>query len=204
MAVWMQVFGQNTISKELNTIMEYSQETFPKLQLDFSFLENEIKIEPRHRKLRDNYYIYNNKNWHFAFGENYLKNKFVKIRYPFSEEKDGYSDAINILVYNDMIELTGIADHFQNWWHLGENRKVENGYRTLVKEIFLQFGSTIAFYCSEWCIAGEDLDLNFSDILSYVDERSTLRTSKIEGMSANGYFVESLESKLHLTQPRSL
>lgn len=171
MAVWMQLFGKNNISKDLDECLSHFNSVVDNLEIELSFLTNELpknsigrmhegKIVGEEELSFLNYLTYEKTNWKSKIVKNPDGYDYLLLSYSFYKTP---MKGLNIYIYNDVIMLTGLYEHFNTWFAFTENEKISNGYIEIAKIFFKNFKSKQLIICSEWCITGDEYNLEFSD-----------------------------------------
>jgi hypothetical protein len=192
MAVWMQIFGKNNFSSDIETIEKKLLRELENITIDLTFLKNKIypeisyfgnndeKLQIKINNLPENYYEYSNK-WQIRINHNEENDKYLIINYPLYDNNAG----IRVDFFNDVIMLTGLFDHFSKWFMLTEDKKISDGYVKIAEKVFSIFDSTNLYLCSEWCICGEEFNLKFSEFTDYINNYPETVKSEIENLESH-------------------
>jgi hypothetical protein len=192
MAVWMQLFGKNNISKDLDICLSHFNSIIDNLEIDFSFLVNELpkniigkmyegKIVEEVEQPFLNYLNHEKTNWQSKIIKNPDGYDYLLLSYPFYKNP---MKGINIYIYNDVIMLTGLYEHFNTWFAFTENEKISNGYIEIAKKFFKNFKSKKLIICSEWCITGDEYNLEFSEFEKLKLLNENIVVEKLKGIDS--------------------
>ena len=191
MAVWMQIFGQNNFSSDIDLIQKKLEEKLTDLKIELGFLEGKLYPEISYfenndkttgqkiNNLPEKYYEYSN-IWQIIKSTNNENGKYLVLNYPLYNNNAG----ISIYFFNDVIMLTGLFDHFNSWFEFAANKEISSGYIKIAERIFSIFNTEFLYLCSEWCICGEEFNLQFSEFNEYIEKHPESLKSELTNLES--------------------
>lgn len=203
MAVWMQIFGKNNFSTDLNLIKKKFIETVPNLKLGLNFLNGIIypevafyanideSLSKNIYNLSENYYEYENK-WTSKISKNSENQEYLNFHYPIYQNNGA---GIDVFFFNEVIMLTGLFDHFSSWFRFCENKNISEGYIDIAEKICSIFVSPSLYLCSEWCICGEEFNLNFSEFEEYIHHHPETLKNTLKNLESFEIYKKEIKDR---------
>lgn len=196
MAIWLQFFGEQRISKDIDTLETHIKQELEKVKLDFSFLKNNLKeVKPpslfiKGKEPNKDYFIYNHTNWILNKLKDTISGEYIKLFYPLFKEK--IHGGITVIIQKDLITVLGDMEHCGNFG-LTKKEEIANGYLTFAEQLTKIFYGTKVLLCSEQIVNIEEREVSFETIEKECIESKVRKVNDIMEINHENYYISQIE-----------
>lgn len=192
MAIWMQFFGEQKVSQNIDTLSSYINKDFRTLKLDFSFLKNNLRemksyglfIESKTPK--EEYFIYDSKKWEISQHKDTIEGNYLMLFYPLYKNK--IHGGLRIIVQKELIIILGDMEHCGSLG-LINNKELANGYLKFAIQIISFFKGKKIILCSEQVANTDEGGNSFKDLEKKCIATNVKKVDNIFDINFNNYFI---------------
>ncbi|MEZ0543177.1 hypothetical protein [Fibrella arboris] len=166
MAVWLLVWGKNTIGDIQETAQFLTSQTID-IPLDLDFLSKINLINPQNEIVAIDT-VYRKELWEVK-----IKKDVIQLSYDLPCSNGHHYTyphwRFSVYFFKDIISFSGSYLHFSSWYEICLNENLKNGWLSVIRAIYRYLNTEKIIFFTEWGFGWEDAE-SFDELRDYVTQ----------------------------------